>query len=305
MPHEFAGVWPAMVTPLDESGRPAIELLDDLVDLYINQGLGGLYVLGSAGQALLLSPNERRAIAARVVKTVAGRLPVIVHVGANTTDEAVQLAKHAREIGADGIATIGPVFYPLQTDDIFEHYRRIGAAGSLPFFVYQIDAVNQPKLPPREYVSRVMDLPHIAGMKITGPDLYQFGLLHKYSEGKLKLFSGSDQLQCHAILSGAAGAIGFFYNLWGVECRAARAALLAGDVAAASQFMLTFQQVTHEVHAGGAWPFLRAAMRARFGIDIGRPRAPLAAPAKPVETNRVSQFLEMIEMAYRTLPPCG
>ena len=219
---------------LGPPGRPALEQIDRLVELFVQQWLGGLYILGSAGQGLLLSQEERKAVAVRAVKAAAGRLPVIVHVGAITTDEAVQLARHAGEIGADGIASVGPVYYPLQTDDIFEHYHRIGSAGGVPFFVYQIDVVNQPKMPREQYVSRVLEIPHIAGMKITGSDLYQFGLLHRYSQGRLKLFSGKDQLLCHAILSGAAGAIGFFYNLWGPECRAAREAFLRGQPVHAS-----------------------------------------------------------------------
>ncbi len=297
MTQKFGGVWPAMLTPLDEAGRPALEQIDQLIELFIEQRLGGLYILGSTGQGLLLSREERMAVAARIVKQNAGRLPVIVHVGANTTDEAIHLARHACEIGADAISSVGPVYYPLPADDIFEHYDRIGAAGDLPFFVYQIDVVNQPKIPLQQYVARVLEIPNIAGMKITSSDLYQFGLVHRNGRGRLTLFSGTDQLFCHALLSGAAGAIGTFYNLWGPECRAAREALLAGKVVAASRFMLAFQQVTYEAHMIGIWPFLRAAMQCRYNLDIGPMRAPLAQVVKPVDETRLVQSLEAIEKA--------
>ncbi len=97
----FRGVWPAMLTPLTETGEIAHGELEKLVELLVRQGLGGLYMLGSTGQWPLLSLDQRQAVAEGVVKTAAGRIPIIVHVGALTTDDAVALARHAARIDAD------------------------------------------------------------------------------------------------------------------------------------------------------------------------------------------------------------
>jgi N-acetylneuraminate lyase len=135
MPREFGGVWPAMLTPLDESGEPSPEAIDRLVELFVKQGLDGLYILGSTGQWPLLTVTQRRRVAEHVVTAAAGRIPVMVHVGAVATADAVALARHAAEIGADAVSAVAPIYYPAGADVTFEHYRRIGAAGGLPLYV--------------------------------------------------------------------------------------------------------------------------------------------------------------------------
>ena len=89
------GVWPAVFSALNDDGEPNLEAMDQLVELFNEQQLDGLYLLGSTGQGPALSVASRKKIAERVVKTNAGRLPVIVHVGAVSTDDAIALARHA------------------------------------------------------------------------------------------------------------------------------------------------------------------------------------------------------------------
>jgi N-acetylneuraminate lyase len=296
MNEQFSGIWPAMLTPLTDAGEPNFAEIEKLVDLFVKQGLGGLYVLGSTGQWPLLSLDQRRAAAERIVRAAAGRIPVMVHVGAVATDDAVALAKHADRIGASAISAVNPIYYPAGPDVVFEHYRRIGQASDLPLFVYHLSIVNQLNLEPRDYAERLLAVPNIGGMKITDRDLYQFGLIHNFTHERLQLFSGADELLCHAALSGAIGAIGTFYNLWGPACRAARNAFVAGSFEVGRRFMLTFQGVIGEVlRSGSVWTFLRSGMRLKYGIDIGRPRAPLGALDKPWDDAEVERLLALVD----------
>ncbi len=272
----LGGIWPAMLTPIGADGRVDLAACEQLVDLFVSQGLGGIYVVGSTGQWPLFDVAERKEIAACVVRAAAGRIPVMVHVGAMTTAEAVTLAEHAASIGAAAVSAVGPTYYSYPAEAVFEYYHRIGTVG-LPLFAYHLSGVNKMNLGPREYAERLLEIPNVAGMKITDHDLYPFGLIHAVAGERLRLFSGADELMCHAVLSGACGAIGTFYNLWGPACRAAREATEAGDITTARDFMLRFQSAIAEVLAGGLWSFLRAAMRRKYGIDVGRPRHPLGA----------------------------
>jgi N-acetylneuraminate lyase len=286
-----------MLTPLDRSGNIACTEIDKLVELFVAQQLNGIYVLGSSGQGVVLTEAERRLVAERTVRAAAGRIPVMVHVGAITTDESVRLAKHADEIGASAVSSIGPVYFALSADAIFEHYMRIGNASKLPFFVYQIDLVNQPNLRAEQYVPRILQIPNIAGIKITSLDLSQIGAIAAYGGTRLKIFSGADQLFLPAMLSGADGAIGFFFNLWGAECRAAYQTLLNGNVAAARKFGLAFQQARNHAHAIGAWSFLIAAMQLRFGVDIGIPRLPLGHDIRTIGDEEVRTVMSVVAQA--------
>jgi len=149
-------VWPAMLTPLDESGIPCREATERLVEVLVEQGLGGLFVLGSTGQGVLLSASERKQVAEWIVQTAAGRTPIMVHVGATTTDVAIDLARHAEQIGADAVSTVPPIYYPVDTATTLEHYRRIGAATGLPFFPYHAFFLQQSLPSAHEYAERLL-----------------------------------------------------------------------------------------------------------------------------------------------------
>lgn len=296
MTQKYQGIWPAMLTPLDTAGEPALGETEKLVELFVKQKLDGVYLLGSTGQGPLLSVSQRQAIAECVVRTAAGRIPVMVHVGAVATEDAIALARHATKIGADSISAVGPIYYRASAEAVFEHFRRIGAAGGLPFFVYHLSVINNLSLGARDYVDRLLKLPNIAGMKFTERDLYQLGLISAYAGDRLHLFSGADEVMCQAAMCGVGGAIGTFYNVWGPASQAARKAFVGGSVTAGMRFMKAFQLALDEVISSqGMWTFLRSAMRIKYQIDIGPCRSPLGVCERPWNDEDVERVLAVVD----------
>jgi N-acetylneuraminate lyase len=296
MTTRFGGVWPAMLTPIAPDGRPDLAACERLADLFARQGLGGIYLAGSTGQWPLLTVAERKVIANHVVRAAAGRIPVMVHVGAATTADAVELAGHAAQVGAAAVSAVGPTYYGHPPDSVFEFYRRVGSATGLPLFAYHLSGVSKMGLGPRQFAARLLDVPNVAGMKYTDLDLYTLGLIHAAAGDRLQLFSGADEVLCHAVLSGAIGAIGTFYNVWGPACAAGRAAAVAGDVTTARAFTRRFQTAIADVlDSGGTWSFLRAAVRLKYEIDIGMPRPPLGAADRPWADADVRRVLDLVD----------
>jgi N-acetylneuraminate lyase len=192
MMQAFQGLWPAVLTPVGEDGRPALAVLERLVDLFACQGLDGLYLTGSTGQWPLFSPDERRAVVERAIGAAGGRLPVMVHVGAASTADAVALARHAARSGANAVSSVTPIYYPHSPEVVFEYYRQIGSATDLPLFAYHLSGVSRVALGPREYADRLLAVPNAAGMKITDVDLYTFGLIHAHAGDRLWLKAASE-----------------------------------------------------------------------------------------------------------------
>ncbi|MAV38108.1 MAG: dihydrodipicolinate synthase family protein [Planctomycetaceae bacterium] len=299
---QFSGVWPAMVTPLDADGRPNLSATEALVEAFIGENLDGLYITGSTGQWPMLSPSDRRQVAECVVRTATGRIPVMVHVGCAATDDAVALARHSMDIGADAVSSVAPIYYGWTADHIFEHFRQIGLASELPLFVYHLSSVHQLALDARDYARRVCDLPRIEGMKITDRDLFQFGTIHHTAGEKLKLFSGADELLCHATLSGSTGAIGTFYNVWGPACRTARSAVINGNFQAGLEFMQAFQSTLAEILASRShWTFLQTAIKQLYGVDVGLPRAPLAVGNREWAAEEVERLIDRVNQAAQSI----
>lgn len=299
MKNGFKGIWPAMFTPVDERGEPVPEQLEKLTELLISQGLGGLYILGSSGQGVLFTEQQRRMVAEVVTKLVGNRIPVIVQVGALTTDESIRLARHAEKCGVSGISSVGPIYYPVGQDTALAHYKAIAKSTGLPFFPYQLGDNSIPG-DTIEFVKRLMDIPNAAGMKLTTNQLLDISLIHSTAGDKLRLFSGSDELFCHASLCGTVGAIGTSYNLWGPQCKHVLTEFTKGNYQLGKGFMLSFQETIREVFPN-IWTFFRAAMRLKYDIEIGPTKPPLANTQQQWRDEDVQPILERIE--YATYQP--
>ena len=293
MKEKFKGLWPAMFTPVLDNGEPAYEEIEKLVELFISQQMDGLYILGSTGQGLLFTEEQRKKATEVVSKTSAGRIPVIVHVGSLTTAESIRLAQHAEKCGVAGISSVPPIYYTGNADTALEHYSKIAASTSLPFFPYQLGDNSIPG-DLHSFIERLLKIPNITGMKLTTNQLLNISSIHNQAGDRLKLFSGSDELFCHATLCGTVGAIGTFYNIWGVTCKYIMSEFVNGNYKLGKKFMLAFQEIVQLV-LPNAWTFFRKAMLLKYNIDIGPTKGPLGNAQKEWQDDQVREILERIE----------
>lgn len=293
MKNGFKGLWPAMFTPVDTNGDPAFDQIEKLTDLLISQEMDGLYILGSTGQGVLFSHEQRKQVTEVVTKVAAGRVPIIAQVGALTTEQSIQLTVHAEKCGVDGISSVGPIYYAASPDTAIQHYRSIAQATSLPFIPYQLGDNSIPG-DTISFVKRLLEIPNVAGMKLTTNQLLEISLIHNYAGDRLSLFSGSDELFCHASLCGTVGAIGSTYNIWGTQCKQVMTEFANGNYQLSKEFMLAYQDVIQTIMPN-IWTFMRAAMRLRHNIETGATKPPLANTQAPWDDAEVMQIVERIE----------
>lgn len=292
MMDRFSGLWPALFTPVATTGEPDTNQLAKLVDLLVGQGLDGLYILGSTGQGVLFTEEQRKRITEVVVEVNAGRIPLMVQVGALTTAESIRLAKHAAATKASAISSVGPIYFTGSAKNALEHYRQISTATDLPFFPYQLGSNTMGDI--TTFINELLEIPNVVGMKLTTGQLMEISAIHTYAGDRLRLFSGADELLCHASLCGTSGAIGTFYNLWGVACKKVIDAFKGGDYVLAKTFMLELQKTILYV-LPNIWTFLRTAMILKYEIDIGQTKPPLGTKQAPWEEEEVWALSQRIE----------
>lgn len=271
----FTGIWPAMFTPLTDDGAEVdVDRLRRLLAFLVPHGIDGLFICGSTGEGVLLSPDERERVAEVTIAEVAGQIPVMVHVGALATRDSVRLAKHAARVGASAVSSIPPFLFPVSQASVIEHWRQIGSASDLPFFAYHIPRLTGHSLKP-EHIAEVLTLPNVVGLKFSDPDLALMRALLDAADGRLQILSGYDQQCAYAQAAGASGAIGSTYN-WltplFVELYRAHA---GGELARAAALQaqanrLMRPALRYEVIAGQ-----KAVMR-YLGVDCGPTRHPIA-----------------------------
>ncbi len=288
----FQGLWPALFTPVNPDGTFNPKELEKLIELLVDQQVDGVYLLGSTGQGFLFSEEERKEITRATLEIANKRIPVMVQVGAMNTEESIRLAKHAAKFGADGISSVGPIYYGASVDMAFEHYRRIAQATDVPFFPYQIgNAANF------QVIDKLLELPQVHGMKLTTDKMLEISNIKNRAGDQWKLFSGADELMCQAALCGTVGAIGTSYNLFGPTCKYIREAFLDGETRHAMDYMLTFQKFIDTI-IPVIWSFFNRAMYLRYDITIGEPKPPLLGKVLPWSDEEIIGMMEEIESFY-------
>src|SRR5438046_9333739 len=132
------GVLLPIITPFDEKSRIDEPIMRQLVDVHIDAGVQGLFVLGSTGQGPAMSVEERKKAAAVALDQARSRVPVIIHVGTADTESTVELAEHAAAHKADAVAIVPPYYYSDHTDyELVAHYKAVAKAVALPIFIYE------------------------------------------------------------------------------------------------------------------------------------------------------------------------
>ena len=138
---KLKGVVPPMITPFDKQGGLNLANLTQLVE-FLSQHVQGLFICGSYGSGPMMSIEERKKVAETTVKVAAGKLTIVVHTGTTNTRDTVELSQHAKEIGCDAVAAVGPYYYIHGEDDLLYFYSDIIRAVGSDFPVY---AYHNPK----------------------------------------------------------------------------------------------------------------------------------------------------------------
>jgi len=200
------GALAASVTPLRDAGNALDEdAFAPYVAFLAAGGLDGILALGTTGEGILLSEGERRRAAELFVAAAPDGFDVAVHAGAQTTAETASLSAHAKEIGADAVAVIGPPYYALDERALTLHFSVAAeACAPLPFYLYEFRARAGYSIPPA-VIRELRDLaPNLAGLKVSNQP---FEDVEPYIVDGLDVFVGAESLVVRGLERGAAGAV--------------------------------------------------------------------------------------------------
>ncbi len=207
---EFKGVIPAVLTVFDQDENIDEIGMRQLISHLIHKGVHGLYLTGSTGEGFTMSAEERMRVVEIVMDEVAGRVPVVVHVGAIGTKLSIELAKHAERVGADGISSVPPFYWRFNEDQIVNYYEDIANATSLPMIVYNVPLVG---LLGMSTIKRLAQIENVKGIKYTALSLYEITQIKDEIGEDFLVYSGADEMAMSGLLAGADGIVGSFYNV--------------------------------------------------------------------------------------------
>lgn len=262
----------AAVTPMRGDESVDHDALATLLDSDVRRGVEGLYVCGSSGEGVLLSEAERIAVAETAVVAASGRVPVVSHVGAMSTGEAIRIAAAAKDAGVSAISMIPPLYYGYATSDVVRHFRSVIDAVDLPFVLYNIPQFTGRDISEGGF-EELLALPRVIGVKHTSRNLYGAErILRRYPE--VTLINGFDEFYLPALSIGARGAIGTTVSLQIDLFLSLRRRFARGDLAGARAVQVRINDTVEgmvEVGVFGAAKYLGG----KNCVPLGDCRAPL------------------------------
>lgn len=267
---KIKGVLPALVTPFDENENFDEGRMRAIVDFLINRGVDGLYVTGSTGEAFMMSPEERKRALEVVTDEVKGRVPVIAHIGAISTNLSIDLAKHAERVGADALSSVPPFYWGFSQDQIVSYYTDITASTGLPMCAYNVPLAG---LFGFDLIKKLADIPGVEGIKYTATTHHEIMRIKAEIGSDFIIYSGADEMAMSGLAFGADGIIGSFYNSIPEVYLALYSAVKAGDMEKAKALQEVGNAVIFFTLARNPIAAIKRAM-AWQGADAGYCRKP-------------------------------
>lgn len=267
---EFKGNIPAIVTPFDEEDGVDQEGLKKNIEFVINH-IDGVVPCGTTGESPTLSYEEHKHVIEMVIDIVDGRVPVIAGTGSNSTKEAIELTKHAGDVGADGALLVAPYYNKPTQKGVYQHYKAIAENCNLPLVVYNIPSRTGINIEPSTF-EKLAKLENIVGVKEASGNLGQMMKILEHSD--LTLLSGDDNLILPVLAIGGKGVISVAANIIPEAISEMIKAFERGDLEKAREinyrYFKLFNSIFLETNPGP----IKEAMN-MMGLAAGHVRSPL------------------------------
>ncbi|XP_013860107.1 N-acetylneuraminate lyase [Austrofundulus limnaeus] len=296
---KVTGLVAATFTPFTTQGEIDTSVIGPYIDYLLEkQGIKSIFVNGTTGESMSLTVAERKVLAEEWCQKAKGRMDqVIVHVGCMSVKDSQDLARHAAQIGADGIAVIAPFFFKPRTAETLRAFMKevASAAPNLPFYYYQIPGLTGVHVNVRDVIEGIEDLiPSFRGVKFTGSDLMDFGQCVSNCQPEWSVLYGVDEQLLAGLAMGAHGAVGSTYNYIGCHVNKLLSAFEKGDLVQARSIQFKMQELlSYAMKLGFDVGVNKQLMSELSGLSLGPPRLPLT----PCPHDRIEQ----ITQKYRTV----
>lgn len=206
------GSFVAIVTPMHADGSLDIKSLHQLIDFHINAGTDGIVIVGTTGESPTVDYDEHRELIKTTVDYVAGRIPVIAGTGANSTREAIELTRAAKDLGADACLLVAPYYNKPTQEGLYQHYKAVAEAVDIPQILYNVPGRTGVDLT-NDTTLRLAEIKNIVGIKDATGSIERGTDLILRAPKDFAIYSGDDATGMALMLIGGNGVISVTANV--------------------------------------------------------------------------------------------
>jgi len=266
----------ALVTPMQEDGSVDYDALRGLIDWHVAEGTDCIGVVGTTGESPTVSVDEHCEIIRVAVQHAAGRVPIMAGAGGNATAEAIELARFAKQVGADCTLQVVPYYNKPSQEGIYRHFRAIAEAVDLPHVLYNVPGRTVADVH-HDTVLRLAQVPGIVGIKEATGDIARAAWLVKQAPRGFSIYSGDDSTAVALMLLGGHGNVSVTANVAPRLMHELCIAAVEGDVRRATALHLRLLPLHRELFCEPSPAPTKWAL-----AQLGRCRDALRLPITPL-----------------------
>lgn len=291
------GVYSALVSPIYQNGNLKKDVLCDLIDWQLAQGMQGFYITGATGEGCQMKKEARMELVETAIRHINGRAPAVVHIAAANMEDAKEFALQAKAAGATALSATPPPTTAYSEAELYEYYKELSSVCDLPFLVYAQKYFQQSSIV--GFFEKLMELPNIAGLKYTRSSYYEMNQLTQLNGRNINVINGPDEMLICGLVMGADGGIGSTYNVMPQQFRQLFEAYQAGDLKTAKEIQEAVNAVVAVIIRHGVIPTVKY-MLTMLGFEVGE----VEKPGKVFsEEEKAAIRQELIAVGYDKMYP--
>ncbi|WP_395646474.1 dihydrodipicolinate synthase family protein [Terricaulis sp.] len=292
----WSGVFPAVTTQFAPDMSIDFSATQKVQDALVRDGVHGLIVMGTVGENNSLEPAEKREVLKAAVEAVAKRVPILVGTSELDTKRAIEFARDAEEIGADGLMLLPAMVYVPTEAELVAHFKAVAKETSLPVMLYNNPPAYRVSVG-IEAIRQLADIPNIVCLKESAPDTRRFTDLYNAVGDKIMLFAGLDDVALEGLILGAKGWVSGLTNAFPKESLALYDAVVRNDLDTARAIYRWFMPLLHLDAEHDLVQSIKLAEQV-----MGRGSERVRPPRYPLTGARRAEVIAMVEQAAATRP---
>jgi len=271
---KYSGTGVAIVTPFRSDSTIDFRALTKITGHLIDGGINYLVVLGTTGESVTLTKKEKRAVIDCVIETNNGRIPVVVGIGGNNTQDIINKVKEFHFDGVDAILSVAPCYNKPGQPGLYQHYMKVADISPIPVILYNVPGRTAVNITAETTLKLANDSGNIIAIKEASGDLDQIGIIIRDKPDTFLVISGDDSATLPIISLGGAGVISVLANAYPKEWSGMVSSALAGDFIHAREIHYTFTDLIQALFMDGNPAGIKAVM-ANLGLIQNFLRLPL------------------------------
>lgn len=299
---KFHGIIPAFYACYDDEGNISEARTKALCDYLLGKGVQGVYVGGSSGECIYQSLDERKAVLAYVANHLKGKMTLIAHVGAPSTRDSIELAKHAAALGYDALSAIPPIYFKLPDRAVYKYWSDIMEATPLSFIIYNIPQTTGYTLSTSLF-EKLLANKKVIGVKNSSMPTMDIERFKRVGGETVVVFNGPDEQYVAGRIMGADAGIGGTYAVMPELFLRANQLVTAGKFQEAGHIQSDINDIIIALCSlkGAMYAGIKEILRLR-GVNIGSVRGPLEAVAAE-DAGPIQEIMSRIDLAIEKY--CG